>query len=240
MLVPRLVKRAFHALDLAYYQFFLGPKGHGLPHERGDWDAKYWSGRLDMFDTLDELPRYAMIRGYVECFGQRQPAVLDVGCGSGRLRALLTTAAFEQYVGLDISGVAVDHAQRYAYPQSRFEVTDLTRWNSDERFDIIVFNEVLYYLHDPVGVLRRYSGFLNEDGLVIVSMFRHGNSDIIWRNIHRRFPTVGSINLTNDRGEVFEIRALGHPSARSRRVRHQSSRQYPDTPPIVAPLVTRP
>lgn len=205
----RRLKPLFHTLDLVYYQLARGPQGHGLAHPPAYWDERYWAGHLDMFDSIEDLPRYAMLSAYIGSLGGARARILDLGCGYGRLAELLGDGSFAAYVGIDISAVAVAHARARAAPNMRFEVRNLSTWEPGECFDIIVFNEVLYYLHDPVEVMLRHERALTTAGFMLVSMFRHGNSDIIWREIHKRFPPIAAVQLRNPRNELTDIRVLG-------------------------------
>ena len=62
-------------------------------------------------------------------------------------------------------------------------------WNTTERFDAVSLNESLYHSAvDPREMFGRAIGWLAEDGIVIVSMFRgfgcplHLVSGRIWRD----------------------------------------------------------
>ncbi len=206
----RLMRQALRVVGLAYYEMFLGPRGYGCPVPANTWDSQYRTGHWDNFESLDELPRYALIAAYIRNH-PAPPAILDVGCGYGRLLTELEGFPLREYVGIDLSTEGVSKARACVRARVAFEVADFTEWRPPSRFDIVVFNESLYYASRPIQVLSRYFDALEEDGLVIVSMFRHRNTKIIWKNIARHFLTIGAVEVKNGKGELTDIRVLKRP-----------------------------
>jgi 2-polyprenyl-3-methyl-5-hydroxy-6-metoxy-1,4-benzoquinol methylase len=98
--------------------------------------------------------------------------VLDVGCGSGllgvRLREMGNTV-WGADSAEEIAGVAAERLDRFVL----VDVTNADRVAEalgDERFDTIVFADVLEHLPDPVGTLKSYRRFLAPGGSVLVSV----------------------------------------------------------------------
>jgi 2-polyprenyl-3-methyl-5-hydroxy-6-metoxy-1,4-benzoquinol methylase len=90
-------------------------------------------------------------------------SLLDVGCGEGALSDFLNEDQKKNYVGIDLSKEAVRiaktkrnlnfiqaSAETFSPPEGRL-------------FDVIVFNEVLYYT-EHVEMLKRYQNFLTAEG----------------------------------------------------------------------------
>ncbi len=98
--------------------------------------------------------------------------VLDVGCGSGILGARLRERGSTVW-GID---AAADIAELAARRLDRFMLADIADGErigellEGERFEAIVFADVLEHLTDPVGTLRDYLRFLAPDGEVLVSV----------------------------------------------------------------------
>ena len=210
MILHGLLRQALRAGELAYYQVFLGPRGRGLPVAVHTWDSQYRKGHWDIFETPDELPRYAIIAAYIRNYSVA-PTILDVGCGYGRLLAELQPSSVKKYLGIDLSSEAISRAKACDHPHVSFEVADFTEWRTDSKFDIIVFNETLYYATYTVPVLDRYFDMLDEHGSIIVSMYRHRNTKLIWRDIGRRFAFIDSFEVKNGKGEITDIRVLMRP-----------------------------
>lgn len=202
-----LLRRAYQTGGLVYYYLFLGPRGRGRPATTDRWDAQYRTGHWDNFETVDEMPRYAVIGSYIRNYAV-SPTVLDVGCGYGRLLTELGQSSFADYVGIDLSEEAINRAQRLAGPNVRFCVADFTGWRTDSAFDLVVFNDTLYYADHPLAVLEHYAGMLVEGGAIIIGMFRHRNTMVIWRDIGRCFKFIHSLEVKNGKGELTDIRVL--------------------------------
>ena len=141
------------------------------------WDREYASAFWSYLRGLEQMPRYAIIEGWryrLKPTGR----LLDLGCGEGVLLEQIHGPAPVDYTGVDFSQVAIDVAVTKTREASiqRFVCADLVTFEPPPgaTFDIIVFNEVLYYLNDPIAAVRRYRRALAPGGLMIVSIF-HDN-----------------------------------------------------------------
>jgi 2-polyprenyl-3-methyl-5-hydroxy-6-metoxy-1,4-benzoquinol methylase len=182
-----------------------------LPHQPERWSAEQWtsaygSGQLEYYGTLDELARYSLLAGYVGFFfppgpGRPSPRVLDVGCGTGLLRARLDGAGVGEYVGVDLSPTAVEAAERRQLPRSRFVVGDVGELDLG-RFDLVVLNEMLYYVEEVEGFLSRLGPLLEPAGLLLVSMWRHPGDRSLWRTVDEAFPLVDRVEARNRANEA--------------------------------------
>lgn len=210
----RLRARVLRVLGLAYFALVPGPHGGGRPQSAGLWDVQWRRGDWAFLGALEELPRYAVIAGLIRSVSAA-PAVLDLGCGHGQLWTLLGSGAVSSYLGIDISREAIAQARRRSTEPARFEAADLATWVPARRVDVVVFNEVLYYLPDPVAVVERYLGQLSEDGIAIISMFRHRTAPGIWRDLQRRYALRDVAKVENRLGELIEIRIVQRPRSSS-------------------------
>jgi len=142
-------------------------------HEVGDWRG---------LDAPADRPRYASITRML-CNGKVPGQVLDVGCGTGLLREWLPPET--AYLGIEPSGDAIRLARErdtsIQIIHARAEAFDA----QGQRFDSIVFNEVLYYLPDPVGILRKYAALLQDDGTILCSVYQKaGGVNLKRRMLH--------------------------------------------------------
>ncbi len=104
--------------------------------------------------------------------GPSDRRILDVGCGSGTLGARLRARGNVVW-GIDAAPDIAEPASRRLDRFLLADVTDRARIAEllgDERFDAIVFADVLEHLADPVRALRAYSSFLAPGGIVLVSV----------------------------------------------------------------------
>ena len=182
-----------------------------LPHRPERWSTEQWtdaygSGQLEYYGTLDELARYSLLVGYVGFFfppgpDRTPPRVLDVGCGTGLLRARLEGTDVGEYVGVDLSATAVEVAERRRLPRSRFVVGDAASLDLG-RFDVVVLNEMLYYIEDVDDFLTRVCDLLVPSGLLLVSMWRHPGDRSLWHTVDERFPLVDRVEARNRGNEI--------------------------------------
>jgi O-antigen biosynthesis protein len=104
--------------------------------------------------------------------------VLDVGCATGYLAQALVER------GCTVSGVEFDaEAAEEARPHLErlvigdLEAMDLPEAFGDDRFDVVVFGDVLEHLKDPLPVLRGARKLLADGGSVVASIpnIAHGS-----------------------------------------------------------------
>jgi 2-polyprenyl-3-methyl-5-hydroxy-6-metoxy-1,4-benzoquinol methylase len=95
-------------------------------------------------------------------------AVLDVGCSRGGFGRLLRSAVpHARLRGIEPDAAAAEEARPH-YDQLDVALFDPTLIN--ERFDVIVCNDVLEHMLDPWIVLRDMHPLLSERGVVVASI----------------------------------------------------------------------
>lgn len=140
------------------------------PKPQADWDAQYAAGDWAYMGRLDEISRYGTIVAYLTALAPKG-AVLDVGCGDGVLFQRLRGSGYSRYVGIDLSAVAIAARTEDEDGRTTFVQADAERYEPADLFDAIVFNESLYYFHEPLATLRRYMPALRQGGIAIVSLY---------------------------------------------------------------------
>ena len=177
-------------------------RGLAIPTEQ--WDCEYDSGAWERLGTPSEVARYGVIAA---CCLSMAPGlrILDVGCGEGVLHDYLTPAAQQAYTGLDISEAAISLARRQ-HSSGKFIVTNSSEFETNERFDAIVFNECLYYFDDPASEMARYATMLNDNGIIVVSAYASPRTHRFWSRLQKQFRHDEEIRLRNGAGERWAIR----------------------------------
>jgi|SRR3954470_13178444 SAM-dependent methyltransferase len=161
------------------------------------WDAQYVAGRWAYLGELPELARFSVLAGYLSHF-KPGGAILDIGCGEGALAKRLPAGAFRRYVGVDLSAAAIEKAVRAAASNTSWIAADAQNYEPTERFDAVVFNEVVYFFADPAGTVERYARALNDGGILLFSIntaFRGGMA--ILADLKRRYATLDETRLTH-------------------------------------------
>jgi len=134
-----------------------------------------------------------------------------LGCGSGRLAALLDPAELAGYLGVDISNEGLSRARSLARPSplDQFEEHDFETWTPKaDDFNVITFNECLGYAPDPLHTARRFAQLLPPDGTLLVSHFRSTNHAEFWVRLSRDFDFLNQCTVTNAKGQVWDLRSL--------------------------------
>jgi 2-polyprenyl-3-methyl-5-hydroxy-6-metoxy-1,4-benzoquinol methylase len=180
-----------------------GRRSDGLLQSAQTWEAQYASGRWDFLAELSELARFSVLAGWI-CHLKPGGTVLDTGCGQGLLLRRLPDSLYSRYVGIDLAASAIAVAKKQAQDvRSTFLVADCESYTPDEHFDVIVFNEVVCCLVDPLQTVERYVGFLKPGGLLLVSMCTaaRGSATILWR-LKRRYATLDEVRVTHSARKV--------------------------------------
>jgi 2-polyprenyl-3-methyl-5-hydroxy-6-metoxy-1,4-benzoquinol methylase len=171
------------------------------------WNKTYANGGWDHIRQIDEFGRYSVIAGYIQ-HAKNSEKILDVGCGEGILQERLCESKYSRYVGIDISRVAIERATRRRNGKSTFLISSIEGFDTSEKFDVIIFNECLYYFQDPLAILEKYKCFLEKNGVLIMSMYASDNTMKLWKMIDRRYSVEDEVKVTNKEGVEWIVRFI--------------------------------
>lgn len=195
--------------DRLLQKFVRDPAGYGRPIDAAALDNEYRSGSWDHFFSFEELPRNLVLAGAINHFFPEQPAVLDLGCGSGRLATVFQRFPFSRYLGVDVSGEGVARAKTLNLPRMEFIVGNYETWRPNGQFEAIAFNECIGYASDPAATLQAFSKHLKPGGLFFLSHFRFGSYAAQWRRMAGVCDTVEATAVTDRTGTRFwDIKVL--------------------------------
>jgi SAM-dependent methyltransferase len=163
MLVARKVENRLRGLIQLY----------GTPRiKKRLWDIEFSQGRWDFLDATPGDCIYPHVERYAN-----HGCILDLGCGSGSTANELDATAYREYIGVDISVVALERARRRSEENGRtaknhYVRSDILGYTPSRRFDVIVFRDSIYYVawSRVPTVLDHYSQFLTDNGVFIVRM----------------------------------------------------------------------
>ncbi len=113
---------------------------------------------------------YHSLKSFVNMFPKRatnkQLLLLDIGCGNGSLML-----RFKKY-GYLCTGFDVDHNSIEKALKHGLDVKPGNIFNIEfnKKFDIIIMNQVLEHIDDPIKYLKRIKSLLTPNGQLIVSV----------------------------------------------------------------------
>ena len=114
-------------------------------------------------DSTDR-PDWDLIIGDIERRLPRGGRVLDFGCYSGGLLALLDSV-YERY-GVEVNRAAAAVAAESAHAQIWSRADDIPR---DMRFDVVVAADVIEHMANPLDTMSTLMTLLTHDGILIVT-----------------------------------------------------------------------
>jgi len=126
------------------------------------WNSEFSQGRWDCLASTTGDCVYPIVEKYAV-----HGTILDLGCGSGSTGNELDATAYREYVGVDISDVAIEKArekteQNRRAEKNRYLQSDIVDYVPTGQCDVILFRDSIYYVE--VGrikpMLDRYAGHL--------------------------------------------------------------------------------
>ncbi|MDS0282141.1 class I SAM-dependent methyltransferase [Haloarcula onubensis] len=154
-------------------------------------------------------------------------SVLDVGCGTGTLSAVIADSGAE-VVGVDAAESMVTRA-RERYPDLEFAVADAREYDPDGTFDAVFSNAALHWIPgaDHDAVLSMVGSALGDDGRFVAEFGGRGNVSRVERAVRAEldargygtdhswyFPSIGEYapRLEAHGLEPTEIRLFDRPT----------------------------
>src|SRR5882762_539508 len=132
-----------------------------------DYYDQRWA--QEEFVNALQASRCAAIVGGLAYLDLAKPRILDLGCGSGWLSAVL--AQFGPTTGVDLSDYAVREASK-RYPWVRFHAANILEWKEGSQlgeFDIVVSQEVIEHVPDQMEYLKIAFNFLRDGGFLLLT-----------------------------------------------------------------------
>jgi O-antigen biosynthesis protein len=169
-----------------------------------------------------------------------EASVLEVGCATGYMSDVLVRRKGCRVAGIELDPTAAAEASAYCERVivGDVETLDLKDHLEGERFNAVLFADVLEHLREPAAVLRRVQPFLAEGGAVVASIpniahisvrlallsgeFRYRNLGLL-DETHLRFFTRASIV------DLFESTGFVVSTWRRRRIELSDSEIHPPT-----------
>ena len=110
------------------------------------------------------------VRRYVDLIGAGEAAVLDAGCGDGRLLDILQRLGPNpwQLAGVEIGEKAARRAAARGFEVrcGDFEFLEFADWS--DRFNLVLMHHVIEHTRDPRAAIRKVHGLLQAGGIFSV------------------------------------------------------------------------
>lgn len=208
--------RLMHTRAKAWIRGWMTELGF-VSYKPGPWNTKVWnsaydSGQLDYFQDLTERPRYSVLIGYLnyieEVESLKLGKILDVGCGDGLLFERSKEIGYAEWIGVDLSSVAVEQAcaryeklksEQHLRKEALFIAADLLGTHDIalyQSFDVVIISEVIYMSDDPDRLLKTCREALKPGGFLLISMWRHRGDKRLWRQVLSYFVILDAVQVT--------------------------------------------
>lgn len=90
--------------------------------------------------------------------------ILDVGCGNGDILFEFSKHGFTNLTGID----PYPQGEKSSLFQWNFEKTDMPEFNTQQKFDLIMFNHSLEHVPDHESILKKCKSLLTDKGMVMI------------------------------------------------------------------------
>lgn len=176
---------------------------------KSEWEKQYRQGHWDYLSSSEQLSRFSIIAGIKHHYFGEGGTILELGCGDNTLQKMIFHFKYKLYIGVDISETIIQKASETEDKNTRFICKDLEVYEPEINFDLIVFNESLYYIENPKELLLRYSKFLNQNGIIVISMWNSKErNNKIWNIIRSDFFTIDEIVITANKKKSWIIKTI--------------------------------
>lgn len=167
------------------------------------FDARYRTGQWASFDRTVSPELLALVEQYAG--GGR---ILSLGCGSGSLVVALAPGSYDLFIGVDLASVAIQRARARHLPKTRFEIADLAEYRTDDVFDLILFEESLYYVPQAHydQVLNRYQHNLRPGAVFLVTIADPTRFEALLHAIRRNYGIIEDRSFANSRRRLLVFR----------------------------------
>jgi len=203
-LINTMIDRIKNKLRQIAYSKVLYKFGYGSRVSKSIWEKQFGGEEWDYLYSDAEKDHYLAIAGLLN--GNGPGKILDVGCGQGVLyHYLRKELGTLNYLGIDISSNAVAKAKN-SFPEGGFDTLDFEYVNLEGKFDVIIFNETLYYFNRPLNTIQKcINQNLNKGGYFIISMCEYTGHEVIWQKLKQRFNFLSFEEIRNANDQKWKV-----------------------------------
>lgn len=142
------------------------------PEESAEFYSRYYSNLHGLQEDPDPSPargsRFWSVAERYPPLTVPGSSATDIGCGEGGLCRELDSLGWTHVTGIDISRTRIERA-KVRYPEMRFFDVPIGETGTPPGSqDLIVMDNVIEHLPDPLEFLRGIRNFLSPDGLLVL------------------------------------------------------------------------
>ena len=169
---------------------------------RWSFDEKFRTGQWNFSGEASRELANAVER-YVE-----GGDILMLGCGTAAITHALKPDCFNSFLGVDLSKEAIARANLGSSDKIRFEHGDMLRFKTDQKFNVILFSESLYYLKpwQRQPMLRRSTSMLRSRGHIIVTISQPSRFAGVLQMIRRDFSIIEDRTFSDSLRHLLVLR----------------------------------
>lgn len=136
--------------------------------------------------------------------------MLDVGCGSGNLGAIIKSerSASIEVVGIERDINAAEKANKVLDKVLIGDVEVIKLPFPQEYFDCIIYGDILEHLTDPWGILMKHKFFLKPEGYILASIPNVAHYEIMKMLKRKEWNYQQSGILDEDHLRFFTIKSI--------------------------------
>ena len=138
---------------------------HDLYNDRA-YDESY---KIKLIPAIDYRKNVLAVNKYkqISAHFDKPGTVLDIGCGLGELLSVFQDEKWE-CTGIEFNEFAV----KYARASFNLNIVSKSIYEFDgaDKYDLIMLWGVLEHFYDPAKILKKVSGLLKDDGLLVLEV----------------------------------------------------------------------
>lgn len=122
------------------------------------------------FDPISIWLLYTQRKVLKQVNFNKEAAILDVGCGTGRELKFLSKKGLENLYGIDLSSLMIKKAEKLLKNKAILKAASVEKipFNSD-KFDFVINTEGFHHFPNPDLALKEMFRVLKKDGKLIIS-----------------------------------------------------------------------
>lgn len=176
--------------------------------QRARWNHQYALGQWEGLKDEVELERQEVVKEFFLKY-KGGGNIIELGCGYGVLPdVIFKKQHYDKYQGIDISDFMVQKIQYLADDRHSFGTGDINNYTFKEKYDAIIYNEVINYGKEIPALLKNAQETgLKDNGIFIISVHEFKGSPQIWTDIHNTLQVLDSRIIVNSRSR-WQIEVL--------------------------------